>query len=209
MSVQSLQRTAGLALCLALWAAPVWAAPAENKSEPVQYYRYTNDKGVVVLNRQGVPPEFIAKGYQVLNEQGRVIKEVPPAPSQAERERLAELKEMAKSDAQLLRLYSTPEDVDRAKLRKREEILNLSSVARANQQSLRGQLNNLQAQAATLERGGQTVPEHLLGQISNTRGEIADLDQQIQRLAQQQQDSDKAFDADRARLIFLLQQGRR
>ena len=28
-----------------------------------ELYRYVDDKGVTVLSRQGVPPEFIGKGY--------------------------------------------------------------------------------------------------------------------------------------------------
>jgi len=39
-------------------------------------YRYTDERGVIVLNRQGVPPQYVDKGYQVLNEHGRVIKVV-------------------------------------------------------------------------------------------------------------------------------------
>lgn len=50
----------------------------------VELYRYVNDKGVVVLDRQGVPPQYIGKGYQVLNDQGRVIRTVPPAPTAEE-----------------------------------------------------------------------------------------------------------------------------
>ena len=77
-------------------------------------YRYLNDKNLPVLDRQGVPPQFIEKGYQVLNEQGMVVKVVPPAPSAAERKRMVEEKARASSDAQLMRLYSTQEDIDRA-----------------------------------------------------------------------------------------------
>ena len=43
-------------------------------SGAAEVYRYTNEKGLPVLDRQGVPPQFIGKGYEVLNEQGRVIK---------------------------------------------------------------------------------------------------------------------------------------
>ena len=37
-----------------------------------ELYRYVDDKGVVVLDRHGVPPQFIGRGYEVLNDQGRV-----------------------------------------------------------------------------------------------------------------------------------------
>lgn len=39
----------------------------------VELYRYVNDKGVVVLDRQGVPPQYIGKGYQVLNEDRKSV----------------------------------------------------------------------------------------------------------------------------------------
>ena len=30
-----------------------------------ELYRYVNDKGVIVLDRQGVPPEYIGKGSRI------------------------------------------------------------------------------------------------------------------------------------------------
>ncbi|VTL98770.1 Keratin type II cytoskeletal 75 [Pseudomonas aeruginosa] len=84
----------------------------------VELYRYVNDKGVVVLDRQGVPPQYIGKGYQVLNDQGRVIRTVPPAPTAEELRQRKAAQAQASSDAQLLRLYSSVEDVDRARERR-------------------------------------------------------------------------------------------
>lgn len=84
----------------------------------VELYRYVNDKGVVVLDRQGVPPQYIGKGYQVLNDQGRVIRTVPPAPTAEELRQRKAAQAQASSDAQLLRLYSSLEDVDRARERR-------------------------------------------------------------------------------------------
>ena len=50
-----------------------------------ELYRYTDDNGVVVLDRQ-VPPRFIANGYEVLDSHGRVKQVIPPAPTVEERE---------------------------------------------------------------------------------------------------------------------------
>ncbi|MFP8913721.1 DUF4124 domain-containing protein, partial [Pseudomonas aeruginosa] len=50
----------------------------------VELYRYVNDKGVVVLDRQVVPPQYIGKGYQVINDQDRVSGTVPPAATSKE-----------------------------------------------------------------------------------------------------------------------------
>ena len=169
-----------------------------------ELYRYVDNQGVTVLSRQGVPPEFIAKGYEVLNERGRVIEVVPPAPSAEERRRLLADKARAGSDAQLLRLYSTPEDVDRALERKLAELDALIGVVRGNLQSARTQQGNLQSQAAEHERAGRAVPEHLLAQIHNQIAEQQRLKSDIARYQDARKQAQASFAADRARLSELL-----
>lgn len=168
-----------------------------------EYYRYVNDKGLVVLDRLGVPPEFIERGYQVVDDQGRVVREVPPAPSLEERKRLAAEKTKAKSDAQLLRIYSEPADVDRARDRKLAELDGVISVAQSNLSSLRTQQANLQSKAAEVERAGRQVPEHLLVQIDNLKAEQAGVEKDIQRYRKNYDEAKAAFAADRARLVEL------
>ena len=167
-------------------------------------YRYLNEKNVPVLDRQGVPPQFIEKGYQVLNDQGMVIKVVPPAPSEAERKRLLEEKARASTDNQLLRLYSTPQDIDRALQRKQAEIEGLIEIAKGNQLALRSQQSGFQSQAAALERSGREVPEHLVTQIDNLKLEQEQLDSDIARYEEAGKKAEAGFAADRARLVELL-----
>ncbi|HWV11038.1 MAG TPA: DUF4124 domain-containing protein [Pseudomonas sp.] len=169
-----------------------------------ELYRYVDDKGVTVLSRQGVPPEFIAKGYEVLNDQGRVVKVVPPAPSAEEMKRLVADKARARSDAQLLRLYTSPDDVDRARERKLNELDGLLSVARGNLQSVRTQQSNLQSQAADHERAGRPVPDQLLGQIDNHKAEQRRLQKDIERYQAARKEAEASFLADRNRLSELL-----
>lgn len=180
---------------------PVLACAAE-------LYRYVDDKGVTVLSRQGVPPEFIAKGYQVLNDQGRVVKVIPPAPSAEEMKRLLADKARANSDSQLLRLYSSPEDVDRARGRRLNELDGLISVAQGNLQSVRTQQSNLQSQAADHERAGRSVPEHLLVQINNQKDEQRRLQKDIKRYQEARKHAEASFLADRTRLVELLERHR-
>lgn len=169
-----------------------------------ELYRYVNDKGVIVLDRQGVPPEYIGKGYDVLSDQGRVVRVVPPAPTAAERQRLQAEKAQATSDAQLLRLYSSLDDVDRARERKLTELDGAVGAARGNLQSLRTQQANLQGQAAEQERAGRVVPESLLVQISNIQGEQESLLKDIERFEETRKQASAGFVADRARLAQLL-----
>ena len=169
-----------------------------------ELYRYVNDKGVIVLDRQGVPPEYIGKGYDVLSDQGRVVRVVPPAPTAEERQRLQAQQAQATSDAQLLRLYSSLDDVDRARERKLTELDGAVGAARGNLQSLRTQQANLQGQAAEQERAGRVVPESLLVQISNIKGEQESLLKDIERFEETRKQASAGFVADRARLPQLL-----
>ena len=49
-----------------------------------ELYRYVSQHGVVVLDSQGVPPEYVGRGYEVLDQDGRVLRVVPPAPTAEE-----------------------------------------------------------------------------------------------------------------------------
>lgn len=173
-----------------------------------ELYRYVDDKGITVLSRQGVPPEHIRRGYEVLNEQGRVVKVIPPAPSAEEMKHILAERARASSDAQLLRLYSTPEDVERARQRKLAELDGLIGVARSNLQSVRTQQANLQSQAADHERAGREVPAHLLAQIDNQKAEQARLKSDILRYQAVRKEADVSFNADRDRLKVLLGRNR-
>jgi hypothetical protein len=169
-----------------------------------ELYRYLNDKGVVVLDHQGVPPLYIGKGYDVLDGQGRLLRTIPPAPTAAERLRISQEKAQASSDNQLLRLYSSLEDVDRARERKLAELDGAIGSARSNLQSLRTQQANFQSQAAELERSGRVVPESLLVQISNLKAEQESRLKDIARFTLIRQQADAGFTEDRARLALLL-----
>ena len=173
-------------------------------SMATELYRYVDNKGVTVLSRQGVPPEFIGKGYEVLNDQGRVLRVIPPAPSPEEFARLQAEKARASSDAQLLRLYSNLDDVDRARERRLSELDGVIGVARGNLQSVRTQQANLQSQAADHERAGRQVPEHLLAQINNLKDEQERLQRDIDRYKESRIQAEKSFAADRARLVELF-----
>lgn len=168
-------------------------------------YRYVNDKGVVVLDRLGVPPEFVANGYEVLNEQGRVIDVIPPAPSEEEMKIILQERARAQSDIQLRRLYSTPADVERAKQRKLKELEGMLGIAQGNLESLYAQQADLQSQAAAHERAGRQAPPHLVGQIENLKSEQENLRRRIERYNESREQITTTFDADRDRLKELME----
>ena len=174
--------------------------------EAAELYRYVDDRGVVVLDRHGVPPQHIGRGYQVLNEQGRVVREVPPAPSAEEFKRLQADKLRAAADARLLRLYASVEDVERAEARRLAELDSVIGLAQGNLQALRNQQDNLQKQAADHERAGRGVPENLLAQIANLEQEQASLQRDLNRYEAGRVEARNSFAADRQRIAELLGQ---
>ena len=171
----------------------------------VEYYRYTDERGITVINRQGVPPHLIGKGYEVLSEQGRVIRVVPRAPTPEEYRLMQADKERAKSDRQLLMLYTRFEDIDRARDRKVADIDGQISIARGNLLSVNSLKSDLQAQAASQERAGRTVSASLLKQIEDASIDQQRLQQQISRYLNSKKAIESAFARDKNRLAELLQ----
>lgn len=190
-------------LCLVLGLLSPVAAQAADAPE-MQLYRYIDNRGVTVLDRQGVPPEYVAKGYEVLNAHGRVVQVVPPAPT-AEQIRQAEAdKVQADADAQLLALYSSVADVDKAKARKLAEIDSLISVAQGNLQGLASQQTSLQSQAADLERAARPVTQVLIDQLADVREQRQRLQNDIRRHQRERSLAESRFAQDRARLEKML-----
>ena len=178
-------------------------------SPGIMFYRYIDSRGVTVMDRQ-VPAEYSGKGYEVLNQRGRVIQVVPPAPTADEMREAQAAAQAAKvqadSDAQLLHLYSSLADVDRARTRKLAELDALISVAQGNIQGLAAQQGALQGQAADQERAGRQVPQSLIDQMSDVREQQQNLKGDILRYQATRKQADADFAQDRARLQQLLSQ---
>jgi len=198
-----------LGLCLSLGLGCVTAVHADD-APGIVFYRYVDSRGVTVLDRQGVPAEYAGKGYEVLNQRGRVVQVVPPAPT-ADQAREAQAaaqaaKLQADADAQLLHLYSSVADVDRARTRKLAELDALISVAQGNIQGLTTQLGTLQSQAADQERAGHPVSQNLIDQMNDVRDQQQNLKVDILRYQTTRQQADRDFAQDRARLQQLIPQ---
>lgn len=192
-----------LLLVAPLLAPAAWAA----EKPQIQLYRYVDSRGVTVLDTQGVPPEYVAKGYQILNQQGRVIQTVPPAPSAEEIQRQQALKAQAEADAQLLHQYPSVQELERSHAREQAEFDTRIAVANTSLQGLQLQQNSLQSQAAAQERAGQPVQGSIVQQLANIKDERAKLNQQIVGYQQGKVDSDKAYALNRVRVVQLLGDG--
>lgn len=209
MVVNAVRTLAGvLALVVSI---PVWSAdPMAGR----KLYRYTNDKGVVVLDFQ-IPPDQIYRGYTVLSPGGTVLEVVPPTmtPKQredlkrSEPERLKALEDKKKRDEEdrrLLAIFSTKEDAIRARDRKLEALDLQISVDKGNVARLQADLDVTQEQAANRERSGQKVPDYLVEKIDSLSRQINTLGEGIKKREQEKQVIGDAAQLDIERLKYLL-----
>lgn len=196
----------GACVALALLCLPLQPAVAGAKPPAMVLYRYVDSRGVKVLDSQGVPPEFAGKGYEVLNQQGRVIQVVPPAPTAEELQQKQAAEAKAAADAQLLKKYPTMADVDRAYTRSLADIDNAIGVARSNQQALQAQQDSLQGEAAQYERGGHPVPQSTLDQLKTIHAQRDALEVKIRGYQDARVKSDKDFADLKVRMAAILGQ---
>lgn len=172
---------------------PAWAAPDQ------VYYRYTNDKGVQVLN-DNIPPEYVATGYEIVSLNGTVVKTVPPVPSKEESQRLAEerkiRREQERLDAELRRRYSTVADIRAAQKRRLADLQGNISVLQSNLSGVRLQIKTLQTRAASMERSGQEVSQGVLDNLDTLNNEEQDILVQIEQRRKEFQKVENEFEQD-------------
>ncbi|MET0356721.1 MAG: hypothetical protein ABW044_08065 [Cellvibrio sp.] len=170
------------------------------------FYRYTTDNGRKAVS-QTMPPQYIRNGYEVLTISGEIIKVVPPAPAEADAERIAKerkaAKEQAKYDLELRQAYSSLADIDSAKTRNLQELINTINILNANLTSTKSQLKVQEGHAAAIERGGKTVSEDILKNIATLRSEEKDLNVQIKQREEEHQAAAAKYDQARARFIEI------
>ena len=169
-----------------------------------EVYRYVNRQGVVALDRQGVPPEYVANGYEVLDDEGQLLRVVPPAPSAEELERRAAAQRQAAFDADLLQRYTSAAELEWAQVRQLRDQDALIGIVRANLDTARGQLQKVERQAAERQRAGQPLAPELLTQRDQLQREQHRLEAELKRVQELRASSEAEFVRERVRLQELL-----
>ncbi len=149
-----------------------------------EFYRYKNAEGKVVIVYQ-VNNEMVLLGYDVLNENGLLVKKVKPGKTleeeeQARIDKIDEkrnqylLQQKIRNDAELLRQFDSVGDI----IRNRDgQLLGLEQRIRIQYSKsalLKLQLEDQQKQAAIHERLGQKIPKLLQNDIDATQNQIID-----------------------------------
>jgi translation initiation factor 2 beta subunit (eIF-2beta)/eIF-5 len=178
-------------------------------------YRYYDGEGKMVIDYR-VPTEYAGAGYEVLNEDGVVIKVVPKELTEEEKQQRnaleiqqaaaeAEQERLRKWDESLLLRYSTIADIEDMRERSLRELRIRVSILKSNRRSLKQQVENYQSQAADLERSGQEVDVDRLQVIEELQGEISATDRAIAEREREIQEVSAGYQADIERFAQLLE----
>lgn len=169
-------------------------------------YRYKDDNGRLVISNT-IPQEATKRGYDILNNSGRVVETVAPAPTEeelaareAEKQRQKALERQQEQDRQLLKRYSHPDQAVRAMHRKIRELEGLIQLKRGNISVISSQLDSEQSRAADMERAGRTIPDATLGKIRRLESQIRDLEREISIQTREINELKAGFEADIERL---------
>ena len=193
----------GVFLAVAILAMPVTA----------ELYRYKNEDGVTVLNSH-VPARYVRNGYAILSNNGRVLEVVPRALTNEEirqrdlrlaREEAAASKrrEQEVVDQNLMRLYSTPGDVIRARDARLGSIDGMINAQQSNIQRLEIQKRDQESVLADIQRRGEVISDERIERLQQIGARIEQLKQEIADKQDEKQRIVVSFAADLARVKEL------
>lgn len=182
-------------------------------SHASKLYRFNVDGKVVIKDH--VPAEYSHLGYEVLNGQGMVIRSVERAPTAeelaqrraeeaAKKARQEAISNQRRKDMDLLRLYAKPEDVERARQRKADEIESYIQLQRRRITDLEDKLEKAQGRAANFERRGKEVPADMRLEIVQLQNGIRDSEDNIKARQQEKVEITREF-ADQYERVRILQ----
>ena len=184
---------------------------AANTAAVDEWYRYLNEQGVTVLS-QSVPPALADNGYDVLDGDGRLLRNVP---SKAERKRQREADEERKkqedaeesrqrADEDLLKLYASSADVAAARDRKLRSIEVDIGRIRADLEALKQKKANLEQQGAERERAGLGHSEEVFDNLTIVEEQIGVQESNIDARRVEQQQIRESYNRDMERVRLLL-----
>jgi len=164
------------------------AAFASSSAYANKLYRFKVEGRTVLKDH--IPHELSRYGYDVLGANGLVIESVPPPPTPEElvrikaAEKAKERRELAQADQvevdqDLKRLYEKPEDVERARLRKADEVNTYIRLQQRRAEGLEQKLSAVQTRAASFERGGGDVPADIRQEVAELQGALGDTERDI------------------------------
>jgi chromosome segregation ATPase len=152
---------------------------ARDSPTPTMHYRWTDSAGVVHFS-DTIPASVLARGYDIVNDNGQVVRHVGRELTPAERraaalaaaheeavKRAAQQKAMA--DAQMLSAYPSEKDLEQSQQAQLQQIKTDIDTLQTNLHSQEGTLTELLSHAADIEHSGKPIPARVNKSIAEQR----------------------------------------
>ena len=172
-----------------------------------ELYRYKDASGHTVITRQAIPDEIVQRGYEILNNNGQVIKVVPPAPSPEEVRKQEAAEARAAEDQELRNTYGSLKEFDTIRLRQINEAEELISVSVHGLSALQRREESDNTKIAELQHNNMRVPDDLNWDLQNISAEREVLNKQIERQRDKIKKMKQDYQTDRARLAEIYKDG--
>ncbi|HLI18940.1 MAG TPA: DUF4124 domain-containing protein [Rhodanobacteraceae bacterium] len=167
-----------IALTLLLAAAAAMPAFAGDTT-PTVHYRWKDATGVVHFS-DTIPASALAGGYDIVNNDGMVVRHVARELTPAERRAAAALaaqeaearrvtQRQHLEDAQLLAAYPTDKDLEQSQQAQLKQIEADIATLQTNLHSQEDSLTELLSHAADLEHSGKPIPPYVNKRIAEQR----------------------------------------
>lgn len=165
-----------------LLAASVAVPARATDTTPVVHYRWKDSAGVVHFG-DTIPASALAGGYDIVNNDGRVVRHVARELTPAERKaaaadaaRVAAAKRAAQQqsleDTQMLSAYPTDKDLQQSQQAQLQQIQTDIATLQTNLRSQESTLTDLLAHAADLEHANQPIPADVNQRITEQRESV-------------------------------------
>lgn len=183
---KAIMRTRAISLLFAL----VVSISVQAAESQTQIYRFTNAQGKTEISHS-IPNDRVKFGYDVLDASGRVVRTVAAELTGAE------LAERRATWVRVSTMYQTSADIDRFEAEEIEAVETTLANDRAKLIALRGQHNDLLAQAARIERSGGTLTNILIQNIERAAGQIKLVEKSIKQREKERRNIAAKFKAER------------
>lgn len=172
----SLLSMALLAICVAL---P--AAGATNNASAT-HYRWRDTAGVVHFS-DTIPASALAGGYDIVNNDGRVVRHIARELTPTERQAAAAtaareaaarraIQQRSLEDTQMLSAYPSDKDLEQSQQAQLQQIRTDIATLQTNLRSQEDSLTDLLAHAADLEHAGKPIPSTVNKRIAEQRATV-------------------------------------
>lgn len=174
-----MRRSTPSLLFVALLGVALCASGLAEPPTPASHYRWKDASGVVHFS-DTIPTSALGRGYDVVNNQGMVIRHVDREQTPAEREaaaaaatRAAAAKRAARQqsvqDAQLLSAYPTDKALEASQQAQLKQLQAEIATLQTNLRSQETSLTELLGHAADLEHAGKPIPPFINKRIADQR----------------------------------------